>query len=304
MRSIEFLLRLVDQDGVAFVACEDVHGEHAEPIRHWQGRNLISGEASLHPAASCPRCGDGVPYRLGDRYVCNNCRSSVDAHHLQVWTLDRQAFLEALARHLRLRGGVRKIDACLWQLGTGESDITSVECFYHGRGSLSKQTRNKLNAYRRAMVFHSTVALTDMGPTWRRVPLLSLFAADGLLLPTDLTSLLRPRGTVRFDPHSGVVWVGDEWIGEVPLGSKEFYLLECLSEELDHFVSYHDMKREVLRRSGSADEADEATFCHGLKRRIKKHGLAEIDRLLATTNKGDGYRLRACVDYPIEAKAP
>jgi len=239
-----------------------------------------------------------VPYRLGSRYVCNGCRSAVDAHHLQVWELDRQEFFAAIATHLRVRGPVRALDECLLQLGTGEVEGIAVECFYHGRGSLSERGRNKLDAYRRVIVFYGTSISTDPGHSWRRVPLLELFDPNGSLVPTNLASLLRPRGTVRFETHNGAMWIGQTLLGEVPVASKEFYLLECLSEELDHFVSYHELKREVLRRSGSSDEADEATFCHGLKRRIKKHGLAEIDRLLVTTNKGDGYRLRGYLAEP------
>jgi hypothetical protein len=48
----------------------------------------------------------------------------------------------------------------------------------------------------------------------------------------------------------------------------------------------------VLRRAGSTDTTEEATFCQGLKSRIKKKWVPRIDELIATTNKGDGYRLR------------
>jgi hypothetical protein len=60
-------------------------------------------------------------------------------------------------------------------------------------------------------------------------------------------------------------------------------------------VPYADLKHEVLRRSGSADTTEEATFCQKLKSRLKK-GLPAIDRLVVTTNKGDGYRLRAFLE--------
>ena len=79
----------------------------------------------------------------------------------------------------------------------------------------------------------------------------------------------------------------------MPFGSKEYHFLACLAESIDRFVAYGDIKHEVLRRSGSRDTTEEATFCQKLKRRIKeKRWIPAIDRLIATTNKADGYRLR------------
>ena len=68
--------------------------------------------------------------------------------------------------------------------------------------------------------------------------------------------------------------------------------MRCLAADLDHFVPYADLKAAVLRQSGSRDTTDEATFCQGLKSRIKKKWLPKIDVIVATTNKADGYRLR------------
>jgi hypothetical protein len=68
-----------------------------------------------------------------------------------------------------------------------------------------------------------------------------------------------------------------------------------LAADPDQFVSYHDLKRDVLSHSGSTDTTDEATFCQKLKSRIKAKWVPRIDDLLATTNKGDGYRLRGHV---------
>ena len=124
------------------------------------------------------------------------------------------------------------------------------------------------------------------------VPLVELFLPDGTPAIPDLAALLGVRGKVRFDAHSGALWVGVTLLGEVPPGSREFHFLRCLAEQLDHFVPYADLKREVLRRSGSTDGTEEATFCQVLKSRIKRNWVPEIDRLIATTNKGDGYRLR------------
>jgi len=52
------------------------------------------------------------------------------------------------------------------------------------------------------------------------------------------------------------------------------------------------MKRFVLAQAGSADTTEEATFCQALKSRIKKKWIPQIDLLVTTTNKADGYRLR------------
>ena len=128
------------------------------------------------------------------------------------------------------------------------------------------------------------------------VSLLAILRLGNALTVPDRTQLLRDRGDVRFDPRSGTLIVGDAWQGEVPVGSKEFFFLLCLSEHLDQFVAYDDIKHFVLQHSGSKDTTEEATFCQGLKSRIKKKWIAKIDLLLATTNKGDGYRLRARVE--------
>ena len=108
----------------------------------------------------------------------------------------------------------------------------------------------------------------------------------------DMNELLRTRANVRFESHSGALWAGAEWLGEVPPGTKEFFFLARLAAELDQFVPYADLKHHVLRAAGSTDETEEATFCQKLKNRVKRRYIPGIDRLLVTTNKGDGYRMR------------
>ena len=85
------------------------------------------------------------------------------------------------------------------------------------------------------------------------VSLLELLSNGDTLGVSGLDRMLRPRGNVRFDFHSGSLLVGDTWLGEVPAGSKEYWLLVSLARQLDHFVPYADLKREVLERSGSSD---------------------------------------------------
>jgi len=258
----------------------------------WQDVGFVAREPGMNPIPSCPHCGGGVPYLVEERYLCHSCRSEVDPRHLLLWPLDRDAVLRAVAGHLRLRGDVQRIDDGLWQLGTGEADGEAVECFYRRRGTLSAHGQRRLAAYRHVLVLHGTDTAHDLTRSARWAPLLALFRLDGSFAGTDLATLLRPRGAARFETHSGALWVGGALLGEIPVGSREYHLLACLAEQLDHFVPYSDLKREVLRRAGGADETDEATFCHALKRRIKKRWVAEIDRLIATTNKADGYRLR------------
>lgn len=294
MRSVEFLLGLLDQEG-AGVAPQDLDGPHGEAVRMWQDLGFISREPGMNPCPSCPHCGDGVPYLVEERYLCHACRSQIDPRHLRLWPLHRDNLLTAVAGFFRLRGGLQRIDEALWQLGTGAADEEAVECFYRRRGLLSDSGR-RLAAYRRALVFHGPDAVGDVTVPARWVPLIRLFAPDGSLAPLTLSSLLQPNGVVRFEAHSGVLWVGGALAGEVPVGSREFHLLASLAEQLDHFVPYSDLKHEILRRTGGSGEIDEATFCQKLKSRIKARYVPGIDRLLATTNKGDGFRLRAAVE--------
>ncbi len=48
--------------------------------------------------------------------------------------------------------------------------------------------------------------------------------------------------------------------------------------------------------TASRDGTEEATFAQNLKSRIKKKHVPAIGRRIATTNKGDGYRLRGYVE--------
>lgn len=301
MRSLEFLVGLLDLDGDPFVTFGDLIGPHGEVLRAWQRLGVVSREPGVHPAPCCPYC-DGTPYRLGDRHLCNACRSLVDPRHLLAWPVDRASFLRHLAERLHLRGGVRPVEDRLWQLGTGQAEGAAVECFYRRPGPLTDHGEQRLAAYRRLVVLYGmSVSVPRRRPgVW--VPAVELFDADGNLRAYDVAALLRPRGGVRFDAHSGALWLGDTWLGEVPVGSKEFHLLAYLAEpqNLDRFVAYGDLKREVLRRSGGNDETDEASLCHGLKRRLKRHGIAAVDRLIVTNNKAGGYRLRAYMPEPSQ----
>lgn len=290
-RSLEFLLGLLDAREPTCVAQEDFEGPHGPAVRTWQQLGFVSTQPGSNHAASCPHCGEGVPYRVGGRLLCDACRSTIDPRHTWLWGMDREAFLRWLARELGLRGGVRRLDSHLWQLGRFESEA-AFECFSLRPGGLSEEAHRRLAAYRNALVLYG---LSPPPPTLFAGPSISLLEVLRLgesLTVVGLGQLLRRRGAVRFDAHSGTLWVADVWLGEVPVGSKEFSFLSCLAGQLDHFVPYCDIKRFVLQAAGSADFTEEATFCQGLKSRIKKKWVPRIDSLIATTNKGDGYRLR------------
>lgn len=207
---------------------------------------------------------------------------------------DSAAFLTWQALALRLRGGVRQVEPRLWHLGTWGKGGSATECFYQRPGELSPPGAGRLEAYQSVAVLHGPAPLFGPAPAGlRRLPLSRLLAwEDGRLAARPLDEDV-PRAAVRFDPASGTLWAGTRRLGEVPLASKEFYLLECLAEHPDRYVGYGHLRREILRRSGGQDSRDAATFAHEVKRRIKRQFITDIDSVLTTNNKGAGYRLRA-----------
>lgn len=292
MRSAAFLLGLLHPATPPYVTAEDLSGPHGEAAARWQALGFIDREPGLHPAPSCPACGEGAPYRVGGRLLCSACRTPVDPRELLAWPVRREAFLAALAARLSLRGGLGVVGDGLWEIGTGVEDGAAVLHFYHPGGPLSDAGRARLAAYRRVLVLHGPLA-RDASAPGRWQPLLDLLEPDGAFAESDVASLVRPGGAVRFDHETGGLWVGETLAGEVPVGSREWALLWCLAEQLGQFVSYSSLKREVLRRAGGSGGAEEATFCQKLKSRIKARFIPGIDRLIVTTNKADGYRLRA-----------
>jgi hypothetical protein len=295
--SREFLVGLLGKGSSAQVSAEDFAGPHRSLLMEWQKTGLLPGEPGMHPVPSCPYCGAGVPYRMQNRYLCNRCRSVVKADHLYLWQFDVTAFLRRLAAELHVRGNLRKIDDHLWQLGTWKRDGAVAECFFQGSGLLSDAGRARLQAYRQIVLIYGLVRPSNAELLHGRcVSLLELLTEDTTVVVPDPPTLNGQSGNVRFAAQSGGLWVGDTWVGEVVVGSKEFFFLDRLAQELDQFVPYADLKRAVLQRSGCTDSTDEATFCHGLKSRIKKKWVQQIDRLIVTTNKADGYRLRGYVE--------
>lgn len=294
---VELLLRLLDADSVLIATADDFNGALGQALRAARDLGLFGVAPGVNPVPSCPHCGEGVPYRLDDRTLCSHCRGVVEPADLEAWELDREAFLRWLAAGLGLRGGVRRIDERLWQLGTLAGATGPRECFYRRTGLLSEAGSDRLDAYRDVLVFHGIERSEGAGKErWPGVSLLAALDATEGLSVRSVGALTNSGGTLRFDAYSGALWAGNERLGEVPVGSREGHFLACLGARLDHFVPYSDIKHYVLTRSGTSDATEEATFCQGLKSRIKKKWIPGIDRVVATTNKGDGYRLRGWVE--------
>jgi len=221
---VELLLQLLDQDGPAYVTQEDFDGPHAAFLRACQLAGFLATEPESHPVPGCPHCGVGVAYRLADRWRCNACRDVVDPRHLLAWRLDREGFLVWLAAGLKVRGAVRRIEERLWHLGAWVDGKEVYECFYRRAGPLSAAGETRVSAYRHAIQLHGLHRPSGAEGSGRCVSLLSVLRADQNLTALPLGSLLRVKGTVRFDAHSGAVWVGDALLGEIPVGSKEYLM--------------------------------------------------------------------------------
>jgi hypothetical protein len=296
MTDAAFLVGLLDCGLGACVSADDFTGPHGSALLQWQERGFVAAEPSVHPAPGCPHCWEGVPYQLGERTLCDHCYAAVDPCYLLIWALRAGDFFRWFAVEAGLHGDVQHLDAATWQLGTWTDAGGRTECFFRGPGSASQLGRDRLSAYRHVLVLFGRTRPQDaLPPTARLLSLLDVLQQTDRLTVTPLATLLRPRGDVRFDAHSGALWLGDRLLGEVHPGTKEFFLLARLAAEIDHFVPYRELKREVLRQTGSEDATAEATFCQKLKNRIKSRYVAGIDELITATNKGDGYRLRGHV---------
>lgn len=297
-RSLEFILGILERSVPPCVAQEDFDGPHGTALRLWQEMGLLAREPGSNPVPGCLHCGEGVLYPVGNRLLCSACGSRVDPQHLLLWEFDLEAFLRWLSRGLHLQGGISRVDNYLWHLGRLRADDLVHECFFQRGQTLSETGRQRLSAYRNVLLLYCLRPPSVVGHaavTGRS--LLQILWLEKTLALSDPEHLVRPKGAIRFERHSGVLWAGDTRLGAVPFGSKEFFFLDRQAQELDHFVSYADLKRHVLQGAASADSTEEATFCQQLKNRIKrKRWITGIDRLVVTTNKGDGYRLRGWLE--------
>jgi hypothetical protein len=295
MSDSTFLAGLLDQGGTPGVTAEDFAGPHGAALRHWQELGFLAREPACHPSPGCPHCGAGVPYHVEGRLVCNRCFDTVGPDWLLLWPFDMAAFLRWLAGACGIRGNVQQVDGVLWQLGTWADGDERFACFVRSRGVLSETGRARLTAFRQVLVLFGRIPPSEtVPPSARHLSLLDVLSPEERLSAAPLASVLRPSGNVRFEPHSGALWLGDRLLGEVEPGSREHAFLACLAGQIDHFVPYREIKQAVLRETGSTDTTDEATFSQKLKSRLKKC-IPAIDRLVMTTNKADGYRLRGHV---------
>lgn len=294
MNNVELLLGRLIQP--SFLTVEDLHGALREAILQWQKSSTVARQPSLHPCPSCPECRGGVPYQLGERWLCDTCFCPVAEAHLWVWPMDTEKFLQDIAAQLQLHGQVHCIEHSLWQLGTGTNEGRTVACFACLEpNSLSKAEMQKLRTYRSVLVLH--IPSSCERPTYGQwVPLAELFGPDGSFLPKSVSTLLRVRGEVQFNEQDGSLRIGGSWLGELVADSKEWHLVSVLAKHLNEVVSYTALKRAILERTGSSDMTEDATFCQKLKNNIKRKWIPGIDRLIVTTNKGEGYRLQAYVE--------
>jgi hypothetical protein len=292
-RSVEALLGVLGGTGAVHVTQEDFDGPHGALLRRWQDAGFVDSAPGMHPLPGCPRCGEGEPYRVGARVLCPACHGALDERELLAWPVRPEAFFGDLSTRLGLRGGVRVVDSRLWHLGTAAVQGEAAECFACLGGPLSEAASRRLASFRRVLVLHGPSAAPPADGHGQWIPLVELFDADGTCGAPDLGSLIRGRAAVRFDRETGVLFVGGTRAGEVPLWVREYFFLACLAEQIDRYVPYGDLKRDVLSRTGGAGGAEEATFCQKLKSRIKEKYIPGIDRLIVTSNKADGYRLRA-----------
>ena len=94
--SVELLLGLLDHGDTPGVSHEDFLGPHRAAVRAWQREGFISVTPGAHPVPGCPHCGEGTPYHIENRVLCNWCRSTIDPQWNQLWSFDREAFFQWL----------------------------------------------------------------------------------------------------------------------------------------------------------------------------------------------------------------
>lgn len=275
-------------------SADDLDGPHGKAFRLWQRLGFIRRQPEPNPRPCCPRCREGVPRALGGRWYCERCFGAVDPRQLLAWPFDVEALLRWLSNGWSLQGDCRKVDESLWQLGSFSEGGLPTECFFCRGRIPSERGTERLLAFRRALLLRPLPqAPAVAGFSGPCVSLLEVLRVDGNSLTVgELGAVLHAQGAVGFDEATGALWLGERLLGEVAVGSKEHALLAGLWLSRDQYVSYRDLKRFVLRQTGSTDSTEEATFCQRLKSRIKK-AIPDIDRLVTTTNKADGYRLRA-----------
>jgi hypothetical protein len=296
--SPEFVLGLLDEADPARAAYDDFRGPHGPALRAWQRRGFLASAPEPNPVPSCPRRREGVPVAAGGRLLCGLCLSTVDRGHLGLWRFDLDRLLAWLARALGLEGGVRPIDgpALAARAPPGRGPPVRV-LLPPRRAAVGRRPGPPAGvpgrppaappggAGRRRGVRRAGAVAPGRPPAGRAVPARH---RAGRAPP-------RPRGRALRRGERGPV--GRRRVARRGARRQQGVPPPGLFGGAPRPVRrLRDLKHEVLGRSGSRDATEEATFCQKLEGRIKARWVAEIDRLIATTNKGDGYRLRGLVE--------
>ncbi len=299
-RSLEVVLGLLDTEVPALLSAEDFAGPMAPSLDLFERMGFLPAEPGMNPVPSCQHCLAGTPYRLAGRHHCNCCGEEVSLVALQIRRLEPEPLLGCLARVWGLCGGVVRLADGLWRLGSLEEGAQATECFYLRGENLPDASRRRLLAYRSVIVLHGKPRRPEIeGYAGRYLALVDVLCVEEYrLVATSLLTSERRGGVIRFDRRTGALYAGDELLGRIPPGSREFHLIAMLADYPGEVVPYAELKRHVGAATGSRDETEEATFCHKLKSRIKHaHGITIIDRLIRTDRRGGGYLLEAALEF-------
>jgi hypothetical protein len=292
---LEFVFGRADQAHPAYFGPGDAAGEHGLTLRHFRDAGFLGPGPVPHPTPGCPFCREGVPYRLCGRLVCNSCGSGVPEEHLYLWPLDLRAFLAWFAARQHLEGAVVRIDDGLWQLGSLVLPAPPRTCFFLRGGTSSDIGLRRINACQAPVVLRGALEQPRLpGFAGKTLSLLELLRYDGTLSVLPLPAFLRRGGSVRFT-EAGALLAGDEPLGWVPPGTREYWLVDCLYRRRGRVVPFDEIRRHVRAHCpGSRDATDAATFCQKLRYRIKKaHGVFAVERVIVSGKRSGGYLMPA-----------
>jgi hypothetical protein len=296
-RSLEILLGLIDRPGPPWIAREDFEDGHEHVLQAIARMGFLVGEPGVNPLPFCSHCYAGGLFPIDDRFQCNNCRTIFPREKLYLYHLHLGRFLSWLAKQWDLRGETLQVDECLWQLGRLPLGSRSYQCFFLRNQPMTPVARRRLSAFQNALlVYGLTLPAEVEGFLGPKVSLLEVLVVsqEGIRVG-PLKGLLSTGGTVSFSPDNGALKIGDLILGHVPLHSREYHMVHRLWLSQDRFVDYAALKRWVLEHVKARDTADEANFCQKIKAMLK-NSVPTADWLISASNRGDGYRLRRCVD--------
>ncbi len=270
--------------------------EHRELLGFAQSQNWLSQKSKTEIGDLCRFCEEGVLAIVGDRVICPKCFTYFKKQELFNWELSRQTFLEWVSLGLGFQATYQRIGDQLLLIGN-RPIATGVEWLYYQIGTRLDLTETKrLNASQSSWVLWGTQAPEGL-PHIRSIALWDQFYFDQGTLKLRSLGSDRVGTSVRFDLQTGELWIGQDRVGEVSFASREYYFLKTLWESQDRFVSYHELKQKVTEATGTTDERDSATYCQRLKH-LTKAKIPQIDLILVTSGKGQGYRFRSRITLP------